>query len=57
MNFPEVFAGNYDRYTLWLTSQGVVDPHIRDQFSAGGQEPMLMPNGSSMEWEFYNTKL
>lgn len=50
VNFPEVFAGNYDRYALWLTSQGVVDPHIRDQFSAGGQEPMLMPNGEVIKF-------
>ncbi|MBE6538337.1 MAG: hypothetical protein E7671_02605 [Ruminococcaceae bacterium] len=46
VNFPEIFGGNYDRYALWLTSQGVVDPHIRDQFSAGGQEPMLLSDGS-----------
>ncbi|CVH75640.1 hypothetical protein BN3662_01084 [Clostridiales bacterium CHKCI006] len=45
-SFPEIFGGNYDRYALWLTSQGIVDPHIRDQFSAGGQEKMTMPNGS-----------
>lgn len=45
VNYPEVFSGNYDRYALWLTSQGVVDPHIRDQFSAGGQELMLLSSG------------
>ena len=45
VNFPEVFAGEYDRYALWLTSQGVVDPHIRDQFSAGGQEEMVLSSG------------
>lgn len=50
VNFPEVFGGNYDRYALWLTSQGVVDPHIRDQFSAGGQEPMLLSNGSTVKF-------
>lgn len=49
-NFPEVFGGDYDRYALWLTSQGVVDPHIRDQFSAGGQEPMTMPDGSQVKF-------
>jgi len=49
-NFPEIFGGDYDRYSLWLTSQGVVDPHIRDQFSAGGQEEMLMPNGSKLKF-------
>ena len=43
--FPEVFGGDYDRYALWLASQGVVDSHVRDQFSAGGQEEMLLSNG------------
>ncbi len=50
VSFPEVFGGDYDRYALWLTSQGVVDPHIRDQFSAGGQEPMMMPDGSQVKF-------
>ena len=45
VNYPEVFGGDYDRYALWLTSQGVVDPHIRDQFSAGGKEEMLLSSG------------
>ena len=45
VNFPEIFGGNYDRYALWLTSQGVVDPHIRDQFSAGGKEEICLPSG------------
>lgn len=49
VNFPEIFGGNYDRYALWLTSQGMVDPHIRDQFSAGGQEPMLLSDGSEVK--------
>lgn len=50
VHFPEIFAGNYDRYALWLTSQGVVDPHIRDQFSAGGQEPMQLSNGEVIKF-------
>ena len=50
VNFPEVFGGNYDRYALWLTSQGIVDPHIRDQFSAGGQEEMLLSSGKSVKF-------
>ncbi len=50
LNYPEIFGGNYDRYSLWLTSQGVVDPHIRDQFSAGGQEPMLLSNGEIVKF-------
>lgn len=49
VNYPEIFAGNYDRYALWLTSQGVVDPHIRDQFSAGGQEEMLLSDGRTVK--------
>lgn len=48
-NFPEVFGGDYDRYVLWLTSaQSIVDPHIRDQFSAGGMEPMRLSDGSAV---------
>ena len=50
VNFPEVFGGNYDRYSLWLTSQGVVDPHIRDQFSAGGQEEMILSTGEKVKF-------
>ena len=47
VNYPEVFGGNYDRYALWLTSQGIVDSHIRDQFSAGGQEKMILSSGEA----------
>lgn len=50
LNYPEIFGGNYDRYALWLTSQGVVDPHIRDQFSAGGQEPMRLSDYSVVKF-------
>lgn len=50
VNFPEVLAGNYDRYALWLTSQGVVDSHLRDQFSAGGQEEMLRLSGDKVKF-------
>ena len=50
VNYPEVFGGNYDRYALWLTSQGVVDPHIRDQFSAGGQEEMILSSGEKVKF-------
>lgn len=48
--YPEVFGGNYDGYALWLTSQGVVDPHIRDQFSAGGQEEMRLSCGDKVKF-------
>ena len=50
VNFPEVFGGDYDRYALWLTSQGVVDPHVRDQFSAGGQEEMQLSTGTRVKF-------
>lgn len=46
VRFPEIFRGLYDRYALWLTSQGIVDPHIRDQFSAGGKESYCLADGS-----------
>lgn len=45
IHFPEIFGGDYDRYALWLTSQGIVDTHIRDQFSAGGQVAMELSSG------------
>ena len=36
--FPDVFGSRYENYTLWLvTTASVVNPNIRDQFSAGGQ--------------------
>ena len=50
VNYPEIFGGDYDRYSLWLTSQGVVDSHIRDQFSAGGKEEMLLSTGEKVKF-------
>lgn len=50
VNFPEIFGGHYERYALWLTSQGIVDPHIRDQFSSGGQESMRLSDGSTVKF-------
>ena len=39
--FPELFSRStkkYNRYALWLATQkGIVNPNIRDGFSAGGQ--------------------
>ena len=36
--FPDVFGSKYENYTLWLiTTASVVNPNVRDQFSAGGQ--------------------
>jgi hypothetical protein len=43
--FPEVFKSNYDRYSLWLASQGIVNNNVRDGFSAGGQENMKTSAG------------
>lgn len=50
VNYPEVFAGNYDAYSLWLASHGVIDSHIRDQFSAGGREIITLMNGRRREF-------
>ena len=50
VNYTEIFSGDYDRYALWLTSQGVVDPHIRDQFSSGGQEEMELSSGKKVKF-------
>ncbi|MBQ8345303.1 MAG: hypothetical protein IJY42_03445 [Clostridia bacterium] len=44
--FPEVLASNYQRYAVWLVSRcSIVDPHIRDQFSAGGVKTVVTVNG------------
>ncbi|MBO4910644.1 MAG: hypothetical protein J5476_15330 [Lachnospiraceae bacterium] len=45
VHFPEVFKGNYDRYSLWLASIGIVNSNVRDGFSAGGQEEMMTSEG------------
>lgn len=44
VHFPEVFNSNYDRYALWLGSQGIVNSNVRDGFSAGGQEKIKLSN-------------
>lgn len=49
VNYPEIFGGDYDQYALWLTSQGIVDPHIRDQFSAGGKEELTLSSGKKIK--------
>ena len=44
--FPEVLTSKYNRYALWLVSNcSIVDTHIRDQFSAGGQTDIITING------------
>ena len=44
--FPELVAGDYKRYALWLvTARGIVNTHVRDEFSAGGQVMMQTPSG------------
>lgn len=50
VNYPEIFAGNYDRYSLWLASQGIVNAHIRDLFSAGGKEEMITSSGEKVKF-------
>ena len=50
INYPEIFAGNYDRYSLWLASQGIVNSHIRDMFSSGGKEEMLLSSGEKVKF-------
>ncbi len=44
--FPELVAGDYKRYALWLvTAKGVVNTHVRDEFSGGGQVLMMTTKG------------
>lgn len=44
--FPEVLVSKYNRYAMWLvTNCSIIDPHIRDQFSAGGQVDIVTING------------
>lgn len=46
VNFPQIVSGNYDEYGLFLASQGVVDIHLRDQFSSGGKTAITLSDGS-----------
>jgi len=47
--FPEIFSGQYDRFALWLvTAKGIVNTHIRDEFSAGGKVTMMTANGDEV---------
>lgn len=39
---PEVFGGKYDNFAMFLASQGVVNPHMRDLFSSGGKETFVL---------------
>ena len=40
--FPEVVSGNYENAALWLCARrSVVNFHMRDTFSAGGQQLKL----------------
>lgn len=44
--FPEIFASDFNRVALWLTThKNIVNPHIRDMFSAGGQKEIITQNG------------
>ena len=45
--FPEVIRGDYNRYCMWLIQEcGVVNPNIRDGFSAGGKISISLESGS-----------
>lgn len=47
--FPELVAGDYKRYALWLVrAKGVVNTHIRDEFSGGGQVTMMTTEGAEV---------
>ncbi len=46
LNYPEIICGEYDAYSLWLASQGVVNAHLRDSFTAGGREEEYL-NGTA----------
>lgn len=37
VNFPEIFNSDFENCSLWLASQGIVNSHLRDSFSSGGQ--------------------
>lgn len=50
VNFPEIFCSNYDRYVTWLASKSIVDPSVRDQFSAGGKEPLELSDGTEINF-------
>lgn len=43
--FPETVGGKYDKYSLWLCSQGIVNPNVRDPFSAGGRKDYRLKDG------------
>lgn len=45
LNYPEIFAGEYDKYALWLASIGILNTHIRDLFSAGGKYGIILSSG------------
>lgn len=42
VHFPEIISGQYDDYALWLASQGIVNSHLRDSFTAGGRETEIL---------------
>lgn len=50
--FPEIFGSNssrkYDRYVLWMaTKNGIINPNVRDSFSAGGK--VLLPTEDGIQ--------
>lgn len=58
VNYPEIFMGDYNRYTLWLTlQQSVINPHVRDCFTAGGVKPVTLLNGEVKDFPAIYNKL
>lgn len=46
--FPEVIASDFDNASLWLcTSQSILNPHMRDTFTAGGR--LKLADGKPLE--------
>ena len=47
--FPEVLNGEYNNFSMWLvTEKGIINPNVRDTFSAGGKVDLKI-NGSIMK--------
>lgn len=50
LNYPEIFAGNYNNFALWLAARGIVHTHIRDLFCSGGKVDMKVKPGETKKF-------
>lgn len=50
LNYPEIFAGNYNNFALWLAARGIVHTHIRDLFCSGGKIDMIIKSGETKKF-------